>query len=204
MSLKEHVDCWFQQYEYNEIENQMDKTIEAVNAERKKFGRSYNYRRKSLRATKKRADVKSHSSVDAIAPEEICLRGLEALLEHQHRRRRALRSRALESVLSEQDDQYYYGIYDDESIARSYFTISRKCRLRAEIRAILDRREIEDYILEDLDLSTLSSSVPELKNRFETLGTLSGRPESRRRRRASNGQQPNPLNKSCGNRRLSA
>lgn len=172
MSRKEHVDCWFQQNEYNAIHNEIDETLQIIEREHKKFGRTYsNHNRHESQATDEIDATSSHTSEDAIIKGDICLRGLECHLEHQNRRRRFYRTLAYEKVFDEQEDQWYYGIYDDVSIARAYFKVTRKCRFRSEIRALRDRREIEDYTFQErMKLSIHPDNAQDLRYRFEVFG----------------------------------
>ena len=185
MSPKEHIDCWFQEHEYNAIDDHIDETIEVIEENLKKCGSRRNNRRKSL--------------LQSIQKGDVCLRGLEMHLEHNHRRRRSLRNKALENVFMEQEDQLYDGIYDEESISRAYSEISRKCRIRAEIRALRDRREIMDYLFEGLNLSIHSSNTPDLNHRFEMFGVERKAKRSSTDKRVSRKRRSS---QSCGNHML--
>ena len=143
MSMREHKNCWFQDYEYDQIRQRnieiLDKIEDSQDTDCKFVA--------GLQPIKEMEISESNDSDN----EEFCLRGLENSLRHQHKRRKALQKKAIIKVLVEQALQSLWGIYNDEDIAKVYMKIARKCRFRAEVRALRDRSEIEDYLLEGCD-----------------------------------------------------
>lgn len=135
MTHKEHCDCWFQDHEYRVMHQRNSEIV-------KSFEESQGQVR----------DTAMNTSLDTEIEDDLCLRGLEIRLRSQRKRRLSVRSLAMDKVLIEQEDQYcfgsqyLYGIYDDDAIARVYKEANHECRFHAECRAMIDRREIEDYL----------------------------------------------------------
>jgi hypothetical protein len=150
MSPEEHDDCWYHDDEYHEIHQENDETVRTIQEsqtnERELFGHKHSTARLET------IDEVNDETENDSCYHDMCLRGLENCLRHQQRRRKAMRKSATEAVLSEQRNQYYCNVYDDEAIARVYLKVTRKCRFRAEVRALRDRREIEDFLLEGLHI----------------------------------------------------
>jgi hypothetical protein len=71
--------------------------------------------------------------------DSLCFRGLEL-------RRKSLRQDAFEEVFMEQAAQYSGDYVDDEAIAYAYHSVSYECQNCAELIALQDRKDIEDYI----------------------------------------------------------
>merc|ERR1712194_22453 len=81
---------------------------------------------------------------------KICLRGLESCLRLQSQQKKRNRLEAQYVVLYEQEEQRYERgmMYDEEAIATAYRSRASDCQLQAELKANLDRDEIEDYLKE--------------------------------------------------------
>jgi len=97
---------------------------------------------------KKRTKKKDGKPQKPQSPEDLCPRGLENGLKSEYRTREAAISESLEEIFNEQEKQYYVGVFDDEAIATAYSKVASKCQFRAQLRAMLDRKEIEDYASE--------------------------------------------------------
>jgi len=133
MSLKEHYDTWIQDHEFLMIKRRNQKTVRVVeeSGQHEDFGQT------------------PHTSKIVLDERHYCLRGLESGLRNENLRKRSYRFAAMEEVFLEQEDQYYAGIYDEEAIAEVYFEVTAECRFRAEFRALLDRKEILEYLSDD-------------------------------------------------------
>lgn len=74
-----------------------------------------------------------------------CYRGLESYTPVERRRKRVIRYESVMAVLEEQEHQYNEEglIYDEEQLAYVYQEVSLKCQFEAEIRALKDRKAVE-------------------------------------------------------------
>jgi hypothetical protein len=156
MSLKEHYACWLQDHEFIMIRQRNQETIQAIE-DLQSTNENDNKNDNDMGVqnfTTTLAEFDSDSDSDLVENNNdadlLCFRGLENGLRDENLRRRSYRFAAFEEVFIEQEDQYYAGIYDDEAIAEIYAEVTVECRFRAEFRALQDRKEIEDYLLEVL------------------------------------------------------
>lgn len=135
MNPKEVCDYWIQGFEFDMIRERNLETIQQIEEELR--GQQQQESRQSRSQKLQNRDNRNE--------EELCIRGLEAGLWQESLRRRSLRFEALEEVFLEQEAQYFSGLYDDDALARVYFEVTSECRFWAELKALQDRREIEDY-----------------------------------------------------------
>merc|ERR1712176_45256 len=86
-----------------------------------------------------------------------------------------------EEVFNEQEKQYYIGVYDDEAIAYAYNSVTSKSAFRAQLRAMLDRKEIEDYTESGEDGEEDSFPLEKISNHSAKSHKSSGSTSSKRK-----------------------
>ena len=133
MSPIERRAYWIQEDEYQAITRRNARIVRAIE-------RSYDNNDKKKITKDKRKNDKPKN------PDDLCPRGLESGLRSEYKTRETAVMESLEEVFNEQEKQYYIGVYDDEAIAAAYSGACSKSVFRAQLRAMLDRKETEDFM----------------------------------------------------------
>jgi hypothetical protein len=143
MTQQEKTNYWLQEYEFLMIKHRNHIIIKQIHQERimQKIDELYDDHHSSNNNNNNNNNNKNESS--------LCFRGLESGLESESLRKLTIRFGAKEVVFLEQEEQYSGDYYDDEAIACAYYIASSGCQFRAELIALQDRKEIEDYIIHD-------------------------------------------------------
>lgn len=129
---------WIQEDEYKAINRRNSKIVRKIE---KSYDNEHQNGNSNSNKNKKKQTQKSHN----VRAHDLCPRGLEGSLRSEYRTRESAISEAIEKVFEEQEKQYFVGVYDDEAIASAYSRVTSKSLFRAQLRAMLDQKEVEDY-----------------------------------------------------------
>jgi len=141
MTPLEHRAYWIQEDEYQAITRRNARIVRAI----EKSYDNNDKKKKDKKNSSGSSSSRSSSSSKRSDPKDLCPRGLESGLKSEYKTRETAILESLQEVFNEQEKQYYVGVYDDEAIAYAYNSVTSKSAFRAQLRAMLDRKEIEEY-----------------------------------------------------------
>jgi hypothetical protein len=109
----EHSDSWYNDQEMDEIKAECIHTLQLVSSENINLCKNNNF---------------------------WCLRGLEYRTPEGAKKRLENKYLAWDTVMSEQENQFMMGEFNDEAIARTYAKVSAACREEATVLALEDAK----------------------------------------------------------------
>jgi hypothetical protein len=149
MTQQEKSNCWLQEYEFLMIKQRNHMIIKQIHQERNRMIMKQVDELGQCLWDNTNDSVHGRHHSNNNTESSLCFRGLEWGMEFESLQKQSFRYGALEEVFIEQEAQILRDYYDDEAIAYAYYSVSGECQYRAELVALQDRKEIEDYIMYD-------------------------------------------------------